>query len=1295
MGGVGAVERESVDDGAAREEAQAARQERLGGARADFVAALGKRVAELASSLRTWQGDPASPRARAEMIARVHALAAGARLLRFSRLAEELVTCEKVLDAMLADEPLRDELAAKLRSAIARIPALAWGETSLGEPARSALPAGMRPSGGKSAQSTGERSLGELLRGGPLTVLVVGRASIADAITGDDGGAASDAGCEVERTDDAAGALELARALAPDVIVVDTEIPGTRALVGALLGDPLTEAVPVIALGAWTKAEEAAPFVALGVARALAKPVSPDLLQRECAEAAATYLRREVARTPLGTMTLDGLGTRLAEELKRGLCDAAGAKARVASVDLGEGDEVMAALWGAVARIRDLVTIRSRGVVQFSSNGPEGALPLAPWLGSEANAQPATVARASTEAAGRARSAVAERAPVAANLDGVTIVVADDDPAVTWFLAGALRAAGATVHEAHDGKRALELAFRYTPDLVISDVLMPGLDGFALCRALKRDVVLRDAPVILLSWKEDLLQRVRELGADADGYLRKEASAGAIVQRVREVMRPRQRVAQRLAAGGEVRGRLDGLTARTLLALACTSRPSSSLTVRDATFLYEVEIRGGRPVRATRTAIDGTFERGTAVLAGLLGVGAGRFVVAPAAQESTPRSVRIELEGSLGEQLVPLVASARAAQRLLSGAELVHVERVGIASARLSAYFEATPEPARSLLSVLAAGESPRALLLSGQAPARLLEDVLCDAAAHGAIVEVVGTDGFDRFAPAVELEAAVLRGLRMSSPPAAMLPAPEGLLPLTPFAGAVFEDPREEAVEEDLGALDDEPWITGRQAGEALEEEEDDDDDDGALAKEESGPVAITEPHGKDDLEEDLGLADSIQAEPSASRRTPDPATIDAGWGDDEQAAEAEPHAESAAPERISFAEPEAIAAPEEAPIAHVEAPAPFPFEEIQAVPAERPEVDVGAEALLRWSERSPIGEPLLGRGAERVLHEAEPAHVHVLVAPVVAVGTTLPEAREPDSDPRSAMPSISDPFRGAAPVAQLPPAMVPASARTHLLAQEEAAPPRDKTLGPVLTLSFTPPPATTASAAEAADQAADPVPAPAVAEAPRKREPERDDARRERDDATPPARGFRRPSSYAPEAVLTPRKEPRDIRFTMWLLFAAAGVVFAVGARWSRNHDLFGGAPAPEPGGPPATAAPAAAAPAPVAAQAKASAEPAQTAPPEDELVSVQDLPLRAGDKLATGQGRLEIIAGSSDTVLLDGQMVGKGPVVRLVLQQKTGPKAEYEVRVRSRGEERVRYVTVKEGRLARVRVAPPWNR
>ena len=128
--------------------------------------------------------------------------------------------------------------------------------------------------------------------------------------------------------------------------------------------------------------------------------------------------------------------------------------------------------------------------------------------------------------------------------------------------------------------------------------------------------------MILLSWKEDLLQRLRDLGADADGYLRKEASAAAILQRVYEVLRTRTRIEARLSGDGEVRGRLDGVTPRTLLE-SPRGRARCSHLVRDASFLYEVELRDGAPKSATRTTSDGSFQRGKEVFGALLGVRAG------------------------------------------------------------------------------------------------------------------------------------------------------------------------------------------------------------------------------------------------------------------------------------------------------------------------------------------------------------------------------------------------------------------------------------------------------------------------------------------------------------------------------------------------------------------------------------------------------------------------------------------------------------------------------------------------
>ncbi|MDI1436523.1 response regulator [Polyangium sorediatum] len=1123
--------------------------ERLGGVRADFVATLGRRVVELRTAVTKLAEEPASPARRDDLRRRVHALAAAARLLRFNKLAEELKTGEALVDRVAERGKLTDDEWKALRSLLDRLPELAWGEASLGapperEPAPRSANSGPRTL--PSAERPADKPASAVAQGIPQTVLFVGPERLAESLAKDHAeGAASF--FEVERTEDLVAAPDLARALAPDVVVIDADKPGARELVASLLADPLTEEVPILLFGRFSRPDDAALYAALGVARTLPKPVSPDALRKACAEVTASYVRREIARAPIGEVTLDDLGTRLAEELRRGLCDAADVRARGTRIELGEGSQVLAALWGAVARIRDLVTIESQGKVRFSPSGPEGALPFAPWLGGPEQSGKATRVRALGEARGA-------RVPT---LDRLRVVVADDDAAVTWFLAGVLRAAGATVYEAHDGERAFELACEVAPDLVVSDIVMPGLDGFALCRALKRDFALRDVPVVLLSWKEDLLQRVRELGAGADGYLRKEASASAIVQRLREILRPRLRVAERLAQGGEVRGRLDGLTPRTLLALACAHRPASTLSVRDALYLYEVEIREGRPVRATRTTADGSFERGPGVLARLLGLGAGRFVVAPVDDAAARVSgARPDLEGSLAEQLVAPIASARAAQRLLSGASLMTVERVEIDLDLLGPAEHATPEPLRSLLRSIAAGASPRALVANGKAASHLVEDVLCDAAAHGAITAIVGEAGADLLTPAVHRESERLRGVRRPPPPA-LIPALADILP----------EPAP-STPEPISAIIDRSATPGP-----------------VLAREEASPA------------------------PSILSLQPDEVlSVEVGSVLD---------------------------------LAHM--------------PTEEPTLDV-LRQLIAVKQPSPTPGPVAPRKVERL-------SVPVLTPAPMAVAAPAP---------------LFAPEIMAAPVVMAAPAPAPAPVAAPAPAPRASTLPSARPI-PTSLGTLVPPPVE--------DLPPPPRSALPSAHAPGARTLDSDVESR-------PSR-FRRNEKVSRDSAPPSRREGSSrTRVSVWILFAVAGTVFAVGSRLAHQRVAPAPAPIPTPTvtaeGPPAAAAPPAPEPEPAAAA--TTPRDRREGDTADFPVMPQDLPLRAEDKVPAGQGLLEVVAGPSDSIYVDGQLVGTGPIVQSKLAPKKDP---YEIRVRLRGEERVRFALVKEGRMTRLRIAPPWSR
>jgi PAS domain S-box-containing protein/diguanylate cyclase (GGDEF)-like protein len=122
------------------------------------------------------------------------------------------------------------------------------------------------------------------------------------------------------------------------------------------------------------------------------------------------------------------------------------------------------------------------------------------------------------------------------------ILVAEDSPTQAEHLARVLAqdpACPARVRLAADGEAALRAARESPPDLVISDIAMPCMDGYALCRALKDDPHLAAVPVLLLTRLTTLQDIVRSLEAGADGFLRKPYDADQLRERVRRILQGR------------------------------------------------------------------------------------------------------------------------------------------------------------------------------------------------------------------------------------------------------------------------------------------------------------------------------------------------------------------------------------------------------------------------------------------------------------------------------------------------------------------------------------------------------------------------------------------------------------------------------------------------------------------------------------------------------------------------------------------------------------------------------------
>jgi two-component system, OmpR family, response regulator RpaA len=183
-------------------------------------------------------------------------------------------------------------------------------------------------------------------------------------------------------------------------------------------------------------------------------------------------------------------------------------------------------------------------------------------------------------------------------LETINVLLVEDDDNVALTVERCLRRENYKVTLASSGTEALQVSRRRTPDLILLDVTMPGMDGYAVCREIRNDATLEQIPIIFLTARTRDEDRISGFQAGADDYINKPFNLEELLLRVRAVLRRTQD--QNKTSNKNVKGDDDELSRYQKLAgfnpeKYCLELKGYSLDLKT----YEITLPGKRKVLLT------------------------------------------------------------------------------------------------------------------------------------------------------------------------------------------------------------------------------------------------------------------------------------------------------------------------------------------------------------------------------------------------------------------------------------------------------------------------------------------------------------------------------------------------------------------------------------------------------------------------------------------------------------------------------------------------------------------------
>jgi DNA-binding response OmpR family regulator len=397
-------------------------------------------------------------------------------------------------------------------------------------------------------------------------------------------------GIHVIATDDPAAAVHLAVEVDPDLILCDVVMPGLDGfeLLRLLQCNPLTAVYPVVFVSAYCgfaeklRAFEAGAMDFIARADGLAGLLErlPRILRR--AARASREIRGQIEETSIEEMLNLLRDHRRSGDLR---VEAEEVSASILVQD-GEVLDVRCGERGlvdALGRVLDL----TQGSFVFRAGAPPRA--------SEAQAAPAT-----------------SREPAAARVElphprQRPILLIDDEPLSVKLFQYTLESKGYEVTTATTGREGLELARRLVPALIISDVGLPDLDGWSVCRQVRQTPSLRATPFLFLSGRDSYHGSVQALAVGADDFLPKELPLAEFLRRVQAALNKDAELRQKAEDPSRtvLQGRIQDFGIVAVVELMSHRHKSGVLVARCAHTSSSVRFRHGEILSAS---VHGLFE---------------------------------------------------------------------------------------------------------------------------------------------------------------------------------------------------------------------------------------------------------------------------------------------------------------------------------------------------------------------------------------------------------------------------------------------------------------------------------------------------------------------------------------------------------------------------------------------------------------------------------------------------------------------------------------------------------------